>query len=105
LARGQLGVLGVKFLFLAGNLLALLLAVWGIYCVRQRWAELLHLLSFPLFLLVAQIPMWTESRYTLPIMPIMAIFSAVGLQRIMEGRPLARLYEFSTRRKKSIERQ
>jgi 4-amino-4-deoxy-L-arabinose transferase-like glycosyltransferase len=81
-ARRQFGVLLIKFLFITGNLLALILAGWGLYGARRRWQSLVHLISFPIFLLLAQIPMWTEARYTIPIVPVMAIFAAVGLGEI-----------------------
>ena len=88
--RRQFGVLLVKFLFIAGNLVALALAGWGFYSVRRRWCGLVHLISFPLFLLVAQIPMWTEARYTIPIVPVIAIFASVGLQELLKTSGLAR---------------
>lgn len=69
-----------KFLFLTGNLAALFLAGWGFFTVRRDWRALVPLVSFPLFFLAVQIPMWTESRYTLPIVPILAIFASVGLR-------------------------
>lgn len=73
-------VLMTKFLFLTGNLAALFLAGWGFFTVRRDWRALVPLISFPLFFLTVQIPMWTESRYTLPIVPIIAIFASVGLR-------------------------
>jgi 4-amino-4-deoxy-L-arabinose transferase-like glycosyltransferase len=94
-ARRNYGVLLFKFLFLSGNLAALALAGWGFYLVRRRWRELLHLISFPVFLLVAQIPMWTESRYTIPIVPVIAIFASVGLQALWRTRGLARGHKSS----------
>jgi len=87
------GVLLIKFLFIAVNLVAPALAVLGLYSVRLRSVELVHLISFPLFLLAAQIPMWTEARYTIPIMPVMAIFSAVGLQQLWNSSSRIRLYK------------
>ena len=46
------------------------------------------LLTGALFLLVAQIPMWTEARYTIPIVPVIAIFASVGLQALWKTRGL-----------------
>jgi hypothetical protein len=86
-ARRQFIVLTFKFLFVIGNLAALALAGWGFCSVRQRWCELVHLVSFPLFLLVAYVPMWTESRYTIPIVPVLAIFASVGLHQLWKKIP------------------
>jgi 4-amino-4-deoxy-L-arabinose transferase-like glycosyltransferase len=82
LAESRFWVLLVKVLFLAINLLTLGIAVLGVYVERKRIPSLIHLLSFPVFLLLVQLPMWTESRYSLPIMPMVAIFFAVGWQRL-----------------------
>jgi 4-amino-4-deoxy-L-arabinose transferase-like glycosyltransferase len=85
LAESRFWVLLVKVLFLAINLLSLGIAVLGVYVERKRMPSLIHLLSFPVFLLLVQLPMWTESRYSLPIMPVVAIFFAVGWQHLMRN--------------------
>ncbi|HKS29837.1 MAG TPA: glycosyltransferase family 39 protein [Pyrinomonadaceae bacterium] len=82
LAELRFGVLLVKGLFLLGNLFVIVVAALGFFTERKRMASLIHLVSFPVFLLLAQLPMWTESRYSLPIMPMAAIFFAVGWRRL-----------------------
>ena len=82
LAESRFWVLLVKVSFLAINILSLGIAILGIISERKRIHLLIHMIAFPLFLLLVQLPMWTESRYSLPIMPMVAIFFAVGWQRI-----------------------
>jgi hypothetical protein len=69
----------VKVAFMLGNLLFMLLVAYGLYVERKRFVELSHLWLFPLFLLLAQLPFWIEARYSLPIVPVMIIFAAVGV--------------------------
>ena len=85
-ARRELGVLAVKTLFLTGDVAGIVFAIWGFILVRSRWRELTHLWLFPIFLLIMQIPMWAEARYTIPIMPIVAIFASVALVEFWKRR-------------------
>jgi 4-amino-4-deoxy-L-arabinose transferase-like glycosyltransferase len=85
LAESRFWVLLVKVLFLVVNLLSLGIAVLGVVTSRKRIPSLIHLIAFPVFLLLVQLPMWTESRYSLPIMPVVAVFFAVGWQRITQS--------------------
>jgi 4-amino-4-deoxy-L-arabinose transferase-like glycosyltransferase len=71
-------VLIVKAIFVLGNILLLAVCAIGVYFERKRIWQLIHLVSFPGFFLLVQLPVWTESRYSLPIMPIFAMFFAVG---------------------------
>ena len=89
LAESRFWVLLVKVLFMAINLLSLGIAVLGVISERKRISSLVHMLSFPIFFLIVQLPMWTESRYSLPIMPMVAIFFAVGWQRITQNTKFA----------------
>ncbi len=79
----------VKVAFMLGNLLFVLLVAYGLYVERRRFVELSHLWLFPLFLLLAQLPFWIEARYSLPIVPVMVIFAAVGVARLVgdDARP------------------
>ena len=86
LSEGRFRVLLVKGLFFGGNLFVMGMAVLGLSTTRKRILSLIHMISFPIFLLLAQLPMWTESRYSLPIMPMVAIFFAVGLVRLTTNR-------------------
>lgn len=75
--------------FLAGNLAVLVLAVAGAWKLRpgpELWA-------FPAFIALSQLPMWTESRYTLPIVPFLIVLAAgcfAGKSRRLRARVLAR---------------
>jgi 4-amino-4-deoxy-L-arabinose transferase-like glycosyltransferase len=75
---GQYVVEGVfiKMAFLAGNFLLVVLAFMGAWTERRRFTELWPLLSFPIFLILFQAVVWCEGRYSLPIMPMFAIFAA-----------------------------
>jgi len=89
LSESRFWVLLVKALFLAGNLFVMAIAVWGFVTERNNVLSLIHIVSFPIFFLLVQLPMWTESRYSLPIMPVVAIFFAVGWWRLMQRAKLA----------------
>lgn len=78
LAKSRVWVLLVKGLFLTGNLFVMAIALLGVLDSRERVFTLIHLIAFPIFLLLVQLPMWAESRYSLPIMPMVAIFFAAG---------------------------
>jgi len=82
LAESRFWVLLVKGLFLGGNLVVMGVALLGLLTERKRISSLIHIISFPIFLLLVQLPMWAESRYSLPIMPMVAIFFAVGWLRL-----------------------
>lgn len=86
LSESRYGVLLVKGAFVLGNLLAIAIAAFGLYVARKRLLTLFHLIAFPAFLLLVQLPTWTESRYSLPIMPVVAIFFAVGSLRLLRGK-------------------
>lgn len=75
-------VILTKLAFVLGNLLVFALAAFGLYKERARFVQLSHLILFPLFLLLAQLPMWIEARYSLPVMPAVVIFAAVGALRL-----------------------
>jgi 4-amino-4-deoxy-L-arabinose transferase-like glycosyltransferase len=83
-AEARLWVLLVKGLFLVGNSLVLGIAVLGFSTEWKRIHSHIHIISFPIFLLLVQLPMWTESRYSLPIMPMVAIFFAIGSWQLLQ---------------------
>jgi hypothetical protein len=85
LAESRFWVLLVKGAFIVGNFIVLGIAVLGFYVERKRIPSLIHLVAFPIYLLLIHLLTWIESRYTLPIMPIVAIFFAVGWQRLMQN--------------------
>jgi 4-amino-4-deoxy-L-arabinose transferase-like glycosyltransferase len=91
LREGRIGQVVIRAGFIVGNLLIFLLAMVGLVSQRSRFSELSHLTLFPLFLAIVSLPLWIEPRYGLPMMPLVAMFSAVGVIKIWKtlrrGRP------------------
>jgi hypothetical protein len=69
----------VKWISIIGSMAFVALASFGVIWRRCQWPELEYLLAFPVFFLVTQFPMLTDPRYSIPIVPEMAIFAAVAL--------------------------
>jgi 4-amino-4-deoxy-L-arabinose transferase-like glycosyltransferase len=81
LRERRIGQVLIRTGFIAGNLVVFLLALVGVVSERRRFVELSHLILFPIFLAVVSLPLWIEPRYGLPMMPLVAILSAVGVLR------------------------
>ncbi|HVF46332.1 MAG TPA: glycosyltransferase family 39 protein [Pyrinomonadaceae bacterium] len=79
---GRADVIFVKVLFLGANLAVLMLAVYGIFTLRARLADHAHIVLFPVFGMLIHLPAWIEPRYFLPMMPMMFILAAVGMERL-----------------------
>jgi hypothetical protein len=77
----------IKAIFVAGNVLAIGLAALGIFFERARLLSLSHIMLFPLYISVIHLPLWIEPRYSLPVMPLVAILAAVGALRLA-GKPV-----------------
>jgi 4-amino-4-deoxy-L-arabinose transferase-like glycosyltransferase len=75
---GRIGQALVRSLFIFGNLLVFVFATLGVIVERSRFISLSHLTLFPIFLMLISLPFWIEPRYGLPMMPLVAILSAVG---------------------------
>ncbi len=73
-----------KFLFVAGNILLFLFAAFGLIVERARFVELSHLTLFPIVLLLNYLPLWIETRHSLPMVPSVSIFAAVGVVRCLD---------------------
>jgi 4-amino-4-deoxy-L-arabinose transferase-like glycosyltransferase len=71
-------------LFHLCNLIILVLAVFGAFIERERFASLSHIILFPVFILIVHLPLWIEPRFTLPMMPMVAILAAVGFMHLLE---------------------
>lgn len=80
-------VLTIKAVFILGNLAVTGLAAFGIFLERARIVALSHITLFPLYLSIIHLPIWIEPRYSLPMMPLVAIFAAVGALRLA-GKPI-----------------
>lgn len=58
------------------------LSIYAMWLYRARLSELLYLWLFPVTLIASHLPMWTEARYSLPIIPFVLILGAATyLQR------------------------
>ncbi|MCU1266144.1 MAG: glycosyl transferase family 39 [Acidobacteria bacterium] len=82
LREGRMGQVLIRTGFVAGNAMVFLLVVVGLVTQRARFVELSHLTLFPLFLAIVSLPLWIEPRYGLPMMPLVAILSAVGINSL-----------------------
>jgi 4-amino-4-deoxy-L-arabinose transferase-like glycosyltransferase len=82
LQKRHASVLIVKVSFMLGNIAVLMLAIYGIFLERRRFASLSHIILFPIFLCLIHLPMWIESRYSLPMMPLVLILAARGIEGI-----------------------
>ena len=70
----------IKICFMLGNIAIFVLAVYGIFLERRRFVSLSHIILFPVFLSLIHLPMWIESRYSLPMMPLALILAARGFE-------------------------
>jgi hypothetical protein len=90
--EGRLGQVLVRSIFIIGNLAVFVFAIVGLFAERSRFARLSHLTLFPIFLALISLPLWIEPRYGLPMMPLVAILSAVGMLKmwrtVRRARPL-----------------
>jgi 4-amino-4-deoxy-L-arabinose transferase-like glycosyltransferase len=74
----KFGQVVVRSIFIVGNLLVFALAFFGVVAQRSQFASLTHIILFPVFLCAIALPLWIEPRYGLPMMPSVAILSAIG---------------------------
>jgi hypothetical protein len=81
LKERRFGVIIIKLSFVLGNLVVLALAIYGMFIERRRFVSLTPVLLFPIFLMLVHLPLWVESRYGLPMIPLLLIFSARALFR------------------------
>jgi hypothetical protein len=77
--RHQAWVVVIKVSFILGNVAIFILAFYGIFLERRRFVSLSHIILFPIFFSLIHLPMWIESRYSLPMMPLVAILAARGV--------------------------
>jgi 4-amino-4-deoxy-L-arabinose transferase-like glycosyltransferase len=77
-------VILTKTAFMLGNLLFFGLAAFGIFIERKRFVALAHITLFPVVLTLTHLPLWIEARYALPMVPLTAVLSVVGLVRLIE---------------------
>ena len=79
----------VKAAFLLGNLAFVALATWGLATSWTRWRDTYPLALFLVLIAVLQFPALTEQRYSLGMVPAMAVFAAhavAGIARLLSSR-------------------
>lgn len=86
-SAGRWSVILVKLSFIGTNLLVMLLALFGIWTLIPRVSEYAHIILFPVYGVMIHLPAWIEPRYFLPMMPMIFILAAVGLQKCPIFRP------------------
>ena len=79
LAERRLPTLAIKVSFLTGNLILWLLVAAGVLAARRRAWELLPIWALPAYMISAQLPMYAEPRYGLPLIPFAVIFAASAI--------------------------
>lgn len=72
----------IKMTFLGGNVALFALAILAFYLERTRLVALSYLFLFPIFLTLFHLPMWIESRYSLPMMPFVILLACISLDAI-----------------------
>jgi hypothetical protein len=73
----------LKLSFMLGNIAVFLLAIYGMFLERRRFVSLTHIILFPIFLCLIHLPMWIEARYGLPMMPLVLILTARGIEGLL----------------------
>jgi len=73
-------VIITKISFMLANIATFASAICGIVLERRRLVSLSHIILFPVFLSLIHLPMWIESRYMLPMMPLVLILAARGIE-------------------------
>jgi len=68
----------VRSVIIAGNIMVWLLALLTLLIERRRIVSLSHIVLFPIYLCVVSLPLWVESRYALPMMPLVAVLASAG---------------------------
>ena len=74
-----------KAVFMLGNAVIAVAALAGLFLTRARWGESVPVWSFPVYLCVAQLPMYVEPRYGLPLAPFLLIYAAVAVDSVRRG--------------------
>jgi len=79
-------VIVTKVTFLLGTLLFYVLGAVGMFVERSRFVSLAHITLFPIFLVLVHLPLWIgDSRYSLPMIPAVAILATIGLARLVNS--------------------
>ena len=86
-------MMALKSLLVLGfNLLLLLLAFWGILLARKRGLSVAPFLGIFLYIYLAHALIYAYSRYSLPLFPMIFMFSSYGIVRLWEmGRAKSRV--------------
>lgn len=80
--QGRIGQVLIRSGMILGNVLVFLFAIAGVVSRRSQIVQLTEVVLFPVFLAIVALPLWIEPRYGLPMMPSVAILSAIGALEI-----------------------
>ena len=80
--EGKFGQVLIRTALVLANVLIPLLALLGLIVRRAEFVRLSEIALFPIYLAIVALPLWIEPRYGLPMMPSMAILSAIGMVEI-----------------------
>jgi hypothetical protein len=79
-AKHQVSTIALKAIFTLANAVLLAFAILGTWSLRGRVQQTIPLWSFPVYLMLAQVHVYVEPRYGIPLVPFLAIFAAEGLR-------------------------
>ena len=75
-----------KWTFCLLDFALIALAMTGCLLRRDLMTRSPHLWTFPAFILLAHLPMWTESRRLLPAIPCLIALAVAGMEAIAARR-------------------
>ena len=75
-----------KWTFCLLDFALIALAMTGCWLRRDRLTRCPHLWTFPAFILLAHLPMWTEARRLLPAIPCLIALAVAGMEAIAARR-------------------
>jgi 4-amino-4-deoxy-L-arabinose transferase-like glycosyltransferase len=82
-AMGIMPAIVTKLAFVGGNVVFLVLSLAGIYIARKEWRTTYHLLLTAITISgIHFLGQTAEPRYSLPLVPIMAVFSGIAVAHL-----------------------
>lgn len=79
----------IRLAYMSGTAVFIVLAAVGLWLVRARWREIYHLALYPITLGATCFAGVTEERYSLAMVPMMAVFAGFALWQLTDGRGAA----------------
>jgi 4-amino-4-deoxy-L-arabinose transferase-like glycosyltransferase len=79
----------IRYSYLLGNAAFVGLALVGLWMARTRWREIYHVVLYPAILGATCFVGVVEERYSLPMIPMMAVFAGLALANLTRRKALA----------------